>query len=94
MCKALVKPVREKRNDLVRQYQELFDKIPIILIDPSLAELFAGVRVERGIKTPDALQLACALKAGANSFITNDNRLSGFSRIGLTVYSLQTYLAR
>ncbi len=94
VCETLVKPVREQRQDLLQKYQELFAQISVVPIEPTLAKTFAQVRAERGIKTPDALQLACALKVNAQHFITNDNRLSGFSHPGLSVHSMQSYLAR
>lgn len=93
VCETLVKPVREQRQDLIQRYQELFAQISVVPIESTLAKTFAQVRAERGIKTPDALQLACAVKANAQHFITNDNRLSGFSHPALTVYSMQSYLA-
>lgn len=91
VCETLVKPVQEQRQDLIEKYQVLFQQINIVPIEPTLAPTFAMVRSERAIKTPDALQLSCALKAGAEHFITNDNRLSLFSRPNLTVFSLQSY---
>lgn len=93
VCETLVKPVREQRQDLLQRYQELFAQITVVPIESTLATTFAQVRSGRGIKTPDALQLACALKVNAQHFITNDNRLSDFSHPHLTVYSLPSYLA-
>jgi predicted nucleic acid-binding protein len=93
VCETLVKPTREQRTDLILHYQHLFDRIPLISIDASIAPLFAEVRSQRQIKGPDALQLACALRAGASIFLTNDERLSTFSHPALKTYSLSTYLA-
>ncbi|MDE0190952.1 MAG: type II toxin-antitoxin system VapC family toxin [Gammaproteobacteria bacterium] len=40
------------------------------------AAAFAGIRRDRSIAPPDAIQLACASVAGVGMFITNDHRLS------------------
>jgi predicted nucleic acid-binding protein len=40
------------------------------------AAAYARIRRDRGIRPPDAIQLACAAAAGVDLFITNDERLS------------------
>ena len=44
--------------------------------DHAAAAAFAGIRRDRSIAPPDAIQLACASVAGVDMFITNDHRLS------------------
>lgn len=39
------------------------------------AEHFARIRVDRSIRAPDAIQLACAAQARVDLFLTNDRRL-------------------
>jgi uncharacterized protein len=74
----LVKPL-EKRDDAL--YQKYADKIPafsqLIPFDEDAAKIYAVLRADRSIKSPDAIQLACAASARVDLFITNDARLSG-----------------
>lgn len=66
--------------------------IDIVSIEPDIANFFAQIRSSGGVKTPDTLQLACALKCGVSQFITNDQRLSVFTRPELSIYSRQEYI--
>jgi len=91
VCEILVKPVKEQHIELIQRYKQVFAKLPIISIDSEIAETFAYVR-GHGIKTPDALQLACAITAQAESFITNDQRLVRYPHTSLRMYSLYDYL--
>ncbi|WP_404987325.1 type II toxin-antitoxin system VapC family toxin [Candidatus Hadarchaeum sp.] len=44
-------------------------------MDAAIAERAADLRARYGLRTPDALQVATALHAGATAFLTNDARL-------------------
>ena len=74
----LVKPTEKGDQALVQRYRALFQHpdIAVIPFDEEAAVLYAGIRRDRGISRPDAIQLACAARAQADLFITNDNRLS------------------
>ena len=48
----------------------------IIPFDIEAARLYAGMRNDRTIRPPDAIQLACAAQARVDLFVTNDERLS------------------
>ena len=56
-----------------------------IPVNPEIAEIAAQVRAEYGIRTPDAIQLATALREGATYFLTNDVRLSPVSEVNVLV---------
>jgi predicted nucleic acid-binding protein len=72
----LVKP-REIGDDAVRDHETVIRRIAtIISFDVACAPRYAAIRADRGIKAPDAIQLACAAAAGVDLFITNDDRLS------------------
>ena len=72
----LVKPL-EKGEAAVRDHETTIRQIATILpFDAASAPRYAAIRVDRGIKAPDAIQLACAATAGIDLFITNDDRLS------------------
>jgi predicted nucleic acid-binding protein len=47
----------------------------LLPIDSSIAEQAAELRAQFNIHTPDALQIAAALSAGCEAFLTNDRRL-------------------
>lgn len=72
----LVKP-RERSEDLARDYDSTLRRIAAVLpFDASCALRYAQIRADRTIKSPDAIQLACASSAGVDLFITSDDRLS------------------
>lgn len=84
LTEILVKPIREGNISLEKQYKLLFTHFPnlsIIAIDNTIAERAAFLRGTYGIKTPDALILACAISANADLFITNDLRLEQIKEI-------------
>ena len=58
--------------------KEFFSDIELIELNSEIASLFAEIRATYNIKTPDAVQLASAIYAKADLFISNDDRLSRF----------------
>ncbi len=74
VIEALVKPLREGNREIEMQYRELFASNAVRLLDASyqVFEDAAHLRAETGLKTPDALHAATALRAGCALFITND----------------------
>jgi predicted nucleic acid-binding protein len=74
----LVKPMREGRGELCRQYEQLLAASAVLLpLDVAAARVYAGLRADRSLSAPDAVQLACAATAGVDLFVTNDARLQG-----------------
>jgi predicted nucleic acid-binding protein len=73
----LVKPLEAGDEVLGRRYEAaLRQGATIIPFDVEAARLYAGIRKDRTIRPPDAIQLACAAQARVDLFITNDERLS------------------
>ena len=73
----LVKPLEANDEVLARRYEAaLRQGAEIIPFDVEAARLYAGIRNDRTIRPPDAIQLACAAQARVDLFITNDERLS------------------
>jgi uncharacterized protein len=74
----LVKPVRAGRRDLEERYTRLFQPptVTVVPFDTLAAVQYARIRKDPMIKPPDAIQLACAVVAKTDLFITNDERLS------------------
>jgi predicted nucleic acid-binding protein len=74
----LVVPVRNKRFDLVEQYENIFRNSPsleLIEINLTISKLAAEYRAQFNFKTPDAIQLASASFSEADFFLTNDKQL-------------------
>lgn len=73
----LVKPTEAGNEVLCRRYEAaLRQGTTIVALDVEAARLYAGIRKDRTIRPPDAIQLACAAQARIDLFITNDERLS------------------
>jgi len=74
----LVKPMERGDSELSRSYEEAITRAALLLpFDLKAARVYASVRLDRSVKAPDALQLACAAGAGVDLFVTNDRRLQG-----------------
>ena len=73
----LVKPTEAGDEVLCRRYEAALRRAATIIpLDVEAARLYAGIRKDRTIRPPDAIQLACAAQARVDLFITNDERLS------------------
>jgi predicted nucleic acid-binding protein len=74
----LVKPLDAGRPDLAQHYESLLGSpgVNVVSFDRNAARIYAKVRLDRSIRPPDAIQLACAAAATTNMFVTNDARLS------------------
>lgn len=73
----LIKPVEAGNEVLARRYEAaLLQGAVSVSFDAEAARLYAGIRSDRTIRPPDAIQLACAARARVDLFITNDERLS------------------
>lgn len=74
----LVGPIKAGNSLLKEKYEEAISRSCVIFgFDREAARNYAQLRCDRSIKAPDALQLACAMVARVDLFITNDERLSG-----------------
>jgi len=74
----LVKPIEMGLHSLRRKYEDVVQGISTLVpLDVEAAAIYASIRHDRTIKSPDAIQLACAARARTDLFITNDGHLSG-----------------
>jgi predicted nucleic acid-binding protein len=74
----LVKPLERGDTALCRAYEEAIAQTASLLpFDVKAAWNYAAIRLDRSLRAPDALQLACAAVANADLFVTNDHRLQG-----------------
>ena len=74
----MTKPLSMGDRETADRYDRFLGSsgVQVISFDCEAARIFARIRKDRTIKPPDAIQLSCASTAGANLFITNDERLS------------------
>lgn len=72
----LVKPLQQGEPEMGRKYEAALRAAASILpFDVEAARNYAQLRLNRTLKAPDVVQLACAAAARVDLFITNDNRL-------------------
>lgn len=90
VLECLVKPLRDGDQGLIADYREFFASHDLTLVEigPAVIETALRIRARIGLRTPDAIQAACALAVpdGDCLFLTND---SGFRRLtGLSIVVL------
>lgn len=74
-----VKPLREASIALLARYDAFFKQVQIVELSAAVVDAATSLRATTGLKTPDALQAACALSLAAPfSFVTGD---AGFARV-------------
>ena len=78
LAEVLVKPLAVGDVAWADKYEKLLNTpgVSLLPFDRGAARIYAGIRQDKGVKPPDAIQLACAAHAGCDLFITNDERLS------------------
>jgi len=85
----LVVSLRLGNRPLANQFEAFLSRshgLRLMDLDRPLLRAAAELRARHAVKTPDALQLAAALLAGASSFVTNDRPLPELP--GLRVFRL------
>jgi hypothetical protein len=88
--KRLLHRMSERRDELLTSATTLGEVLvkPVSCGDTAWADAatarhYALLRQDKSIKPPDAIQLACAARAGCDLFITNDERLSRCTVAGI-----------
>jgi predicted nucleic acid-binding protein len=75
LSEVLVQPIIRQQTLLQREYRDLLLRsrnFSALAISASIAELGAELRAQYRLRTPDALQIATALEAGCEAFLSND----------------------
>ena len=88
LLEVLVHPMRENEHQLVEEYQNILCNSPsidIIDLTVDIAIKAAALRAKYGLRTPDSIQVATALNASAEYFLTNDIRLKAISEIEILI---------
>lgn len=84
LLEVLVKPIRDGKALLAQQYRDILTKatgIEVLDVTSSIAEGGAELRAKYNLRTPDAIQLAAALKSNCDYFLTHDLRLKVVTEI-------------
>jgi predicted nucleic acid-binding protein len=76
-----------KSAPLLALYDAFFSsmEVDVLELTPAVVEKATDVRTVLNVKTPDALHLASAILAGANSFLTGDKNLARCTEIVVEV---------
>lgn len=82
-----VKPLRERNQLRLQEFDEFFDAKIILEIGISRAVIDTAteLRAKYGFKTPDAIHLAAAITGACEKFLTNDHRLDRCAEINVVV---------
>ncbi|MEH2089304.1 type II toxin-antitoxin system VapC family toxin [Nostoc sp.] len=89
ITEVLVYPLRQGNTGLAQQYREiLFNSQGLTAIEvfPDIAENAAQLRADYNLRTPDAIQMATAIRGGASFFLTNDARLPSLPALSVLVF--------
>ncbi len=87
LTELLVQPYCVLEEKLVRRTKAFlltYPNLEWIAADPEIADLAARFRADHRLKTPDALQAATAVRAGATGLVTNDKifgRIAAFETL-------------
>ena len=84
----LAYPLQQPHPELAEVYRELLlrsDRVESLPLDYAMAEAAAGLRARYRLRTPDAVQIAAALSAGCEAFLTNDINLLCVAEIRVLV---------
>jgi len=72
----LVKPMERGDSASAAYYQKVITTTAIVIpFEEKAAVIYAGLRADRSLRAPDAIQLSCAASARVDLFVTNDMRL-------------------
>jgi predicted nucleic acid-binding protein len=86
-CRIL--PLKQKDDELLLRYNEFFNlpSLHIVELTADVINLATDLRANysSSLRTPDALQLACALKANADKFLTGDKKLASIQEIEILI---------
>jgi predicted nucleic acid-binding protein len=75
LSEVLVQPIIQGQTLLQREYRDLLLRsrnFSTSAISATIAELGAELRAQYRLRTPDALQIATAIEAGCEAFLSND----------------------
>lgn len=89
LSECLVGAVRLGLADLEQAFVDVLQQEQVVFIDinAAIAREAAKIRVRYNFQLPDALQVAAALAAGCDAFLTNDDALKRVTELRVLVLS-------
>jgi predicted nucleic acid-binding protein len=88
VTEVLTQPKREGKRQVEADYRAMLYQsrhLDLLSIDATVAEQAADLRAAYRLRTPDALQVAAALAAGCEAFLTNDAALQRVTELRVLV---------
>jgi predicted nucleic acid-binding protein len=88
VTEVLTQPKREGKRQVEANYRAMLYQsrhLALRLINAVIAERAADLRAAYRLRTPDALQIAAALDAGCEAFLTNDAALQRVTEVRVLV---------
>ncbi|MEH2240474.1 type II toxin-antitoxin system VapC family toxin [Nostoc sp.] len=88
ITEVLVYPLRQGNTVLAQQYRDILlnsQGLTTMEVFPDIAENAAQLRADYNLRTPDAIQMATAIRGGASFFLTNDARLPSLPALSVLV---------
>ena len=85
-----MRPRQTGDAQLEKQYRAILlhaTNFTLVPIDAVVAERAADLRASYNLRTPDALQVAAALSAGCDAFLTNDRAIARVANMRVLVLS-------
>ena len=82
-----VKPIRDSDRSTLAVYDRFFaaDGLVVVELSPAVVERATKLRASVGLRTPDALQMACAIESCADLFLTGDKQLARCTEVAVEV---------
>jgi len=82
----------KERDEIVHFFHETAN-LSVLPVDWLIAQTAADLRrSHRGLRTPDAIQLATAIEKKADVFVTNDKKLLNLTRPPLPIATMSKFL--
>ena len=91
LLEVLVKPIESGAMALAQDFRAAITastSLRVLDVDRNLAERAAEIRAAHRIRTPDAIHLATAQIAGADVFVTNDDKLRRFPDVPVVTLTM------
>ena len=88
LAECLVIPYRLGQSDLLETFVDLLtagDRTTFVTIDQKAAQKAAELRARYNLSLTDAFQVAVALHAGCDAFLTNDAELGRVNELSMIV---------
>ncbi len=80
LTEVLIHPLRQGNSRLAHEYRRILlqaENVETLPVSAPVAEEAARLRARHNLRTPDSIQIATAINAGATTFLTNDTQLAG-----------------